>query len=114
VAGLTPRAAAISLVFLARETRLRVCELIEKCKNQRPQLADFVSVKFAEIDLKSIFSQTLRTLFSAAVSLDSHCFTGPVTVFASAIGPVPRSMLFSVLAAQRPIFGILSSLLVEN
>ena len=77
MAGLTPRAVAISLLVLARETRL-------------------------------------RTLFSAAVSLDSHCFIGPVTVFASAIGPVPRSMLFAAQVAPRRIAGMLSSLTVES
>jgi hypothetical protein len=39
-------------------TSLRVCELIEFCENEQPQLFDFVEAKFAELDV--FFSQPLR------------------------------------------------------
>jgi hypothetical protein len=39
---------------------LRVCELIGFCKNEQPQLFDFVEAKIAESDVFSIFSQPLR------------------------------------------------------
>ncbi|MDP2605686.1 MAG: hypothetical protein Q8S00_24345 [Deltaproteobacteria bacterium] len=36
---------------------LRVCELIGFCKNEQPQLFDFVEAKIAKSDVFSIFSQ---------------------------------------------------------
>ena len=53
---------------------LRVCELIENHRNYRPQLVDFVALKFAQIGFKSIFSQTLSPRNSALSSYDSVRF----------------------------------------
>ncbi len=44
---------------------LRVCELMENHRNYRPQLADFIDVKLAQIGLKSIYSQPLSLKLKA-------------------------------------------------
>ena len=66
--GIKPNRPEAEYGYILPNGKLRVCELIENYKNQRPQLFDFVGVTFAKIGAKSIFSQTLSSL----ASLDVH------------------------------------------